>query len=51
MNHMSSRFDDTIRHFDHRSDQLVEKIDRMNDNLLHLLADQDARLCKLKNID
>jgi uncharacterized protein YPO0396 len=45
------RFDDMNRHIDDKFDLLTERIERMNDNLLRILADHDTRLRKLEKID
>jgi hypothetical protein len=45
------RFDDVNRHIDDKFALLAERIDRMNDNILRILADHDARLRKLEKID
>lgn len=45
------RFDDVNRHIDDKFALLSERIERMNDNLLRILADHDARLRKIEKID
>jgi hypothetical protein len=48
---MDKRFDDMNRHIDDKFNLLTDRIDRMNDNVMRVLADHDARLRKLEKID
>lgn len=48
---MSKRFDDNNRHIDDKFNLLSERIERMNDNVLRVLADHDTRLRKLEKAE
>jgi hypothetical protein len=48
---MGKRFDDVNRHIDDKFSLLSERIQRMDNNILRLISDQDARIRRLEKVD